>query len=541
MQTSEKDKTEEIIRKTPKFYKRKKIASLVLENDIIRHSLFINGIDLFYFFEFSLNIRDPSIEKYFQETLALTEAVYLIDKSKGILTKKQVEKVIKKHSIINSSCKRNIFILKNYLKTRIWLRKFMKIISKREKKLNNIIFLSNDRFNKTLKKDNFNYGKIINLLEKTKTPHTLLEYDRLWNLHSVKNAMKKVLSKKYDSYHVSFLYNNMLKNTRKKFYRDIVNSWEKIYLTEEKIIYKGFNLFPIVKKRLYFIFNIIGLFVSDLYTIALEILKNNPKIIVIDSEKNHLAKMINLLKTPKTKTISIECDELYDYRRIFSDYKCVSGKASEQFIINEYKYPKNNIIITGAPKYDNLMTEKENVVEEFNISQEQKIVVFCSQQIEDKKVISNLQKAQNANKQSLFIIYKLHPRDERIIDLKKLERKNFVITKDYNTTKLIKGCDVFITVYSATALEAILLDKPLTLYNPEGKYLELSFVKEGSALLTKNKIELKKAMDACLNNKNVIKRLEIKRKKSQKKHNYKNDGKASKRVVDLIKKLLKEK
>ena len=104
--------------------------------------------------------------------------------------------------------------------------------------------------------------------------------------------------------------------------------------------------------------------------------------------------------------------------------------------------------------------------------------------------------------------------------------------------KLIKWCDVLVHFGSNTALEAMIIDRPIVTIDlfDEG-YTVGSWIKGGNAVIeVKYNEDVKEAVEKALKDEKILK---VRRKKIVKKYCGKVDGKASEKVVKLIYSLVK--
>jgi glycosyltransferase involved in cell wall biosynthesis len=90
---------------------------------------------------------------------------------------------------------------------------------------------------------------------------------------------------------------------------------------------------------------------------------------------------------------------------------------------------------------------------------------------------------------------------------------------------------------STAGLEAIALDKPVIVINFCNVPENVPYVKSGAALQATNIDELKEAVSAISGNIKTLQQLAEGRKRFVDLYLYKNDGKASKRIVEVIEKL----
>ena len=130
---------------------------------------------------------------------------------------------------------------------------------------------------------------------------------------------------------------------------------------------------------------------------------------------------------------------------------------SEAFNVKEEK-----IIIMGMPRLDYIQENNEKLKKEFyeqypNLKDKKKILYIPTFR---KGSSINLEEVTSSklNEEIYHLIIRLHPLDKTHVDEK------YLIDKKYNIYDLLKICDYIITDYSATLIEASLLEKPIFLY-----------------------------------------------------------------------------
>lgn len=139
---------------------------------------------------------------------------------------------------------------------------------------------------------------------------------------------------------------------------------------------------------------------------------------------------------------------------------------------------------------------------------------------------------------------KLHP-SEKIAEYQQMlagiENGNkAVLCQDIDLYGLLRECDLLMTVHSTVALEAMILDKPVITINLTGKPDVMPYAKSGAALGVYQQAELAPAIRKALYDPEVKRELEQKRESFVAEHAYKVDGQSSKRVAELIVRLIKE-
>lgn len=264
------------------------------------------------------------------------------------------------------------------------------------------------------------------------------------------------------------------------------------------------------------------------------------KMVIIQS-----ASMAKIYET--LKSILITNFRLNEY---ISDFFLVSGSKYKEMKENSKDY--KNIIITGQPRYDILyyrkrQFNKETILRSYNISRDQKIVLWATEchSLDDEENIQNFEAIFEAIQalKNVKLIIKQHPAEEikytnQIKTYSKYYNVEVVIVPNCSDIfELLFICDVMIAKASTVVREAIALGKRVIILNLSEKPDILEYVEEKVATGVYNKDELKSAIENQLKEDkslNDVKESYISR------YLYKIDGKASERIIQVIKSIINE-
>ena len=236
--------------------------------------------------------------------------------------------------------------------------------------------------------------------------------------------------------------------------------------------------------------------------------------------------------------------------KLIADFFLVSGTKFKD--MKKDVKDSEGIIVTGQPRYDVLyhadkIYSKEKFLEKYKINPNHKIVLWATacHSISDEENTKNFKAVFETmqNLKNVTLIIKQHPREgkrytkmiEKYLNNYKI---NAVITpKNSDTHEQLFVCGVVLIKTSTVALEAVAFNKPVITMNLSRDTDSVEFVKEGIALGVYEEKDLKPAIAKLLKDdselvKNRVKYIE--------KYLYKIDGKATERVVNLIKEMIKE-
>jgi CDP-glycerol glycerophosphotransferase (TagB/SpsB family) len=244
------------------------------------------------------------------------------------------------------------------------------------------------------------------------------------------------------------------------------------------------------------------------------------------------------------------------------------GRITRDWLVKE-GVDGDRVVITGSPRYDryllsdeNRVKEKEKICRELHLDLQKKIIVFATDIAGEKTSFANLHvslkemetyfhvliKALRAFPEAQLVI-KFHPgiRNEDVQRelIQRIGGDNVVAIKNIDMKALLNSSDILIALWSTVGLEAMILDKPVITMDltdrvvPHHAYKRL-YAKSGAAIGVYNEEDLVPAIRDALYNEEVRKRLAEARNKFVYEYVYKQDGKPSKRVADLIIQMMKE-
>jgi hypothetical protein len=225
----------------------------------------------------------------------------------------------------------------------------------------------------------------------------------------------------------------------------------------------------------------------------------------------------------------------------------VYGQSDKDFLIKKGHYPEDSIVITGNQRYDFLpkKTEEYNkaeVLKKFGLHPSKRVILFITCpfsseidiQILTEEIIREVSSLENVQ-----LIIKVHPveNENNYIDMVKNTKNTIKVIKKADMFELLFVSDISITTYSNSAIESMIMNKPLIVMNLTGTDYPQDYSKEGAAIkITKNGL-LKEKIKELLYDEKSKEELLRKAKQYLDKNLYKVDGKASERIVNIVNKL----
>jgi len=329
-----------------------------------------------------------------------------------------------------------------------------------------------------------------------------------------------------------YLTKESLKNIRKAT-KLLKNKYKELLKTGEfdkkKLRYLFLMYFPEMIRYIEIINNMLSVEKSRLFVVMNEIT-------TIGNIAAHIAKQKGI------KTLCIQHGVMADilgFTPVSADKIAVWGSSSRETLIKN-DTPKEKIVITGAPQFDDLALKNipldENAIKKLDITPNKKLIFLTTQPVSDMKEITTAVCKAVKSIPGTQLVMKLHPSEYSMSIYKKIAKKegvNAIITKKY-LYPLLNACDLLITHHSTTGMEAMILDKPVITINLTGKPDAMPYAESRAAIGVYKPENIKPAIKSVLKNKDVRKKLAKKAKFFIYDQCYKMDGKASERIITLI-------
>lgn len=204
--------------------------------------------------------------------------------------------------------------------------------------------------------------------------------------------------------------------------------------------------------------------IIDGYSIPISSLKHKKDLIIIQiwhamGAIKKFGKQVLDKKEGSKSTIA----SIMKMHRNYTAVMCTSEETKD-FYAEGFGIDRNKILTLGMPRIDYLLGKDnkinkkvEKLINNYPNLKEKKTILYVPTFRKDRSThIYDLINAVNEEKYNLII--KLHPLDETKIDDK------YTVNKDVGTYELLKIADYVITDYSAVALEACVLNKPIFFY-----------------------------------------------------------------------------
>ncbi len=336
--------------------------------------------------------------------------------------------------------------------------------------------------------------------------------------------------------------------------RSLEKKWNYLkrdHTFKNSVTYKDFELWDLAKYKFLFLFFVrFPKLIEEIEIMKYVIDIEKADIIITENDRSPFAKMLlevgNLADLP---TLIVEHAMITDhpiYGHSSADKIAVMGEYMKRVRIKKGVNP-NRIVITGQPRYDILTQKnrfrKEDICKQLKIDPDKRIILFAathSSEEGSELLIRGIYEAAERYPETVLVV-KPHPGDSDNLyrEIANEMNVNTVITFDY-LYELLHACDILITTHSAVGLEAMIVDKPVITINLTNKPDPYPYAESGAAIGVYKSEGIPLAIKKALYDPQAKKALEVNRKKFVYEHAYKMDGLASRRVADLIEKMIEE-
>jgi hypothetical protein len=463
----------------------------------------------------------------------------------------------------------NPLLARAYISGRVLLRFLVGKLYCKKLGRADVLLLTSDRLSNRENATDYFWGPLVREMDKAGLGHKVVEYDRIETMQSIVNLWKKYIPQRYDAQFIGTYHDGEVSKRIRKTVAFLKEKFEELDSNQafrESFDYKGIKFYGLIRSRLKKIFLTYSYYIAEVYAVSKAIIeKEKPKLILLDHEKNYYGRaLITEANFKKIPTIAFEGEVIYDYNtyltqipvpeilnkkspiwRPIPDKKLLWSEYSREWYEQKYYFPKENLRVIGAPKYDFLKElnakDKQEIMKKYDVPNEKKLITLITMDCPWENEYLGAVFKSLKGRRDLKIIVKIHPADSpkkrRIEEMIRKFDIDAIVLRHENSSKLIYASDFLITYTSTLVYECILMDKK-TILADFGVNINLPFVKEGLLRLCKNSFELEEEIRAYfLKNKEMN---ELKRQAFIKKYLYSDDGAAAKRAVDEIKKSLKK-
>jgi UDP-N-acetylglucosamine 2-epimerase len=233
-------------------------------------------------------------------------------------------------------------------------------------------------------------------------------------------------------------------------------------------------------------------------------------------------------------------------RHLHADKIAAMGEVSKKNYIESGLEPEK-IAVTGIAHFDRLFNrdEKQDVrnLASCGIDPEKGYIIFTTDNIdydETERMLTGVIEAVMKNR-DIQLVIKVHPGEniEKYIMLAdRYDDSRIIVTKNTDLYTLLSKCEMLITKYSTTALEAMVIDKHVITINLTGIPTPVPYAEEGASLGVYRYEDIEPAINESLYDEETRKKYKEERLKFVRRWAGEPDGKASQRIVSLMKEMI---
>ena len=239
----------------------------------------------------------------------------------------------------------------------------------------------------------------------------------------------------------------------------------------------------------------------------------------------------------------------YECPKFLVDKIAVTGEFAGNLLI-KCGVDKNRLVVTGRPTYDALVRaeehfEKDEICRKLGLDPTRRIIAYTTENLPPSESEAMVYAVCNAAKDfsGLQFMIKVHPSELNLSIYQRVTKDvgvEALITRDANIYEVLYVSDIVITGFSATALDAMMLDKPVITVNFTGLEDPLPFAESGAAIGVYEEKDLVPAVRRGLYDEDAREKLREAREKFVHEHSYKKDGKSTERVIKLIEQMVQK-
>jgi UDP-N-acetylglucosamine 2-epimerase len=249
--------------------------------------------------------------------------------------------------------------------------------------------------------------------------------------------------------------------------------------------------------------------------------------------------------------LSLHGEAIAPYCPIADRFAVYSQQDKDNFV-NRGKVRESNVIISSQPRYDILAVadrvfNREKTFKRLNLDPEKKLVVWMSlsQTFTPQENNRNRGAVYNAVKslKDVQLVIKLHPEENKKTaqyDKGRFFKPKIVGGWGSFTFELLNAANVVITHYCTTAIEAIILNKPLIIIDFSGRLTKVPYIESGAAICVDNETALAPEIEKILYDRQAQQALAEAQRRYAIESGCFQGGQASRIVADLVTRMIEE-
>jgi UDP-N-acetylglucosamine 2-epimerase len=232
-------------------------------------------------------------------------------------------------------------------------------------------------------------------------------------------------------------------------------------------------------------------------------------------------------------------------RHLHADKIAAMGEVIKNIYIESGIEPER-IVVTGIAHFDLLFNrnkeQDKQVLLGSDIEPSKRTILFTTDNIslsETQRMLSGVIDAV-LKMQGVQLVVKVHPSEDAgpyQTMAEKYHDPGIRVVKDTDLYALISNCELLITKYSTTALEAMMIGKPVVIINLSGQPTPVPYAEEGAALGVYQYEDIEQSVLKTMYDEETRSKLKEGRDRFIRNWACAADGKASHRIVTLMKEM----
>ena len=359
---------------------------------------------------------------------------------------------------------------------------------------------------------------------------------------------------------------NRFVNEKRRVFREILDYAEVVGYLKNKFCYNGFNFWPVARNELEYI---LGMYLP-LVVRGMELIKEMTTRIELDilispSDADPVVRaMMRTLQHQSRKTLVLhhgvdyftpEASEAFGKLLVppVADKIETWGDASKDWLTSWGASP-NRVEVASCSDFDDYLSAANHsngsVRRHLRIPPDKKVILYALDhsnretwhpyivQTRDE-IIQHLRDVieRVAASPQLYLIVRPHPGDRRPEDVRQVvrdSRHDNILYSDIPLIHQLPAADILLTHSSSSALEAMIFNKDVVIYNPTGRPEVVPYAEEGAALKIESKEELVPAILEVLADGSRQTKLAESRRKFVSRCAGPIDGRATQNIADII-------
>lgn len=239
----------------------------------------------------------------------------------------------------------------------------------------------------------------------------------------------------------------------------------------------------------------------------------------------------------------------YDCPPFVVDKIAVTGEFAKNKLM-DCGIENERIVVTGQPSYDSLIEAQKHfsrdaICRKLGLDPAKKIIVYTTENLPPKENdrMARITCRTVKGIPNVEFVIKVHPSELDLSIYKNVTEESglrALVTRKASIVEVLYASDVVITGFSATALDGMILNKPVVTVNLTGFKDPLPFAESGAAIGVYREEDLTQAVRRGLYDEEARDNLKRAREKFVYQQAYKLDGKATSRVVSLVEQMVND-